>query len=304
MDAMIKLQNVEKSYGTHKAVNKLSLQVQRDSFFSFLGPNGAGKSTTIAMLSTLLKKDAGNIYIDGLDMDSDAVAIRSKIGIVFQNCRMDGMLNGYENLQLRCGLYSTIHNANQRVEELADMCQLKSFLYQRVDTLSGGQRRRLDIARALLPNPALFILDEPTTGLDPCSRKEIWDMIMMLKERYHMTIFLTTHDMEEAKHSDQLAILLHGSVRSQGSVQELTHRYVSDRLYVYGRQKKIIEVLQRRHAHWQLETTRILIHVTSTQEALAILHQCELYIDTFEMIHGNLEEAYRIIVKEGEQCLP
>lgn len=297
MGAMIRVEDVSKSYGEKRAVKQLSFCVEEESFFAFLGPNGAGKSTTISMLSTLVKKDAGKIYIDGCDMDTQAEQIRAKLGIVFQNCRLDGSLSGYENLMVRNGLYPSFENARAHIMKIAGMCEIKDFLHQRVDTLSGGQRRRLDIARALLPNPSLLILDEPTTGLDPCSRKELWEMLMKLKKKLGMTIFLTTHDMEEARHADRLCILMDGEVRVQGSVQELTRRYGHPHLYLYGkRQDAILQRISTRGLNYQRDEGKIIIDVRGYQEALSILRSCELLLEDFELIHGSLDEAYRRIV--------
>lgn len=298
METMIEFSDVTKSYGEKIAVDRLSLAVEKESFFAFLGPNGAGKSTTIAILSTLARKDQGKILIHDYDIDTQAKRIRSELGIVFQGSRLDGSLSGYENLMLRSGLYPALADATGQVKTIAHMCEVQEYLHQRVDTLSGGQRRRLDIARALLPNPSLLILDEPTTGLDPCSRKEIWNMILKLKEELHMTIFLTTHDMEEAKQADQLCILMHGKKQAQGSVSELTQRYVNHHLSLYSkRPQAVIQQLTFRRTPWREEKNSVVAEVHSMREALSILRSCEQFLEDFEMAHGSLDEVYRSIVK-------
>ncbi|MFP4177898.1 MAG: ABC transporter ATP-binding protein, partial [Acholeplasmataceae bacterium] len=205
MDRIIRIENLVKTYGDVVAVNDISFGVERGSLFAFLGPNGAGKSTTINILTTLLKADSGRVYLNDRE---DPVYFRTRIGVVFQENVLDGELTVEENLLYRGALYMNDRaRVWERYQQLVDYLGLNDFSHQRFRTLSGGQKRRVEIARALFSNPEILLLDEPTTGLDPETRQVVWGVIDDLRQRDRLTIFLTTHYMEEAANADHVIII-------------------------------------------------------------------------------------------------
>jgi len=231
MKKIIEVANLRKNYGKITAVKDISFYVEQGKLFSFLGPNGAGKSTTIDTLCTLLDFDSGQITINGLDLRKDSQAIRQMIGVVFQEGVLDTLLTVRENLTIRAGLYTSdkarIKNA---VHEAVAATELEEFIDRPYGKLSGGQRRRADIARALVHTPQILFLDEPTTGLDPQTRKSIWNTIRQLQIKTGMTVFLTTHYMEEAAESDYIIVIDHGEIAAKGTPAALKTRYTTDTL--------------------------------------------------------------------------
>lgn len=213
MPEYIRVKDLSKVYHKHEAVSHISFQVKKGQIFAFLGPNGAGKSTTINILSTLLFKSGGSIQVGGLDLDRQRQAVKRKIGIVFQDDVLDEGLSVYQNLLYRGGLYIPKENElKKRISEISSLLMLDPILPQKYRECSGGQKRLAQIARALLPAPGLLILDEPTTGLDPVTRQKVWEALLVLRERMQMTIFFTTHYMEEAAFSDAICVLDHGRI--------------------------------------------------------------------------------------------
>ena len=199
MKNIIEINGLNKCFGEVKAVQDLSFRVKEGELFAFLGVNGAGKSTTINILCGQLGKDSGSVFIDGMDLDKDTDNIKRNIGIVFQTSLLDSMLSVYDNLKCRAALYGISGpSLEKRLSELSELLAFKPLLQRTLGKLSGGQRRRIDIARALLHKPKILILDEPTTGLDPQTRKLLWNVISDLRRETKMTVFLTTHYMEEA----------------------------------------------------------------------------------------------------------
>ena len=206
---ILEVRDLVKRYGNFVAVNNISFKVKKGSLFAFLGLNGAGKSTTINIITSIIIKNSGKVFINGRDLDRESYKIKSEIGIVFQNSVLDGALSAKENLQIRSRYYGIKKNEwKEREKILIDMLDLSSFYEKPIAKLSGGQKRRVDIARAMVHNPKLLILDEPTTGLDPQTRVSVWNLINMLREKTGMTVFLTTHYMEEAADADYVIILL------------------------------------------------------------------------------------------------
>lgn len=299
MSAFLEVKNLRKSYKQHIVLKGIDFQIHEGEFFALLGPNGAGKSTTISILCGLMQKDSGSIMIYGQDIDAHHKDAYQQIGVVFQHHCMDEILNGYDNLFLRCGFYHIPYKQAQlRVRELSSLCHLDDFLYQRVSTLSGGQKRRLDIARALIPKPSLLILDEPTTGLDPISRTHIWDMMQRLRSEQHISILLTTHYLEEASDADTICILYEGKVALYGDVNCICKEHIQDTLYLYGnRLEAIADVLNRRFVKFQRCDDCLKIAITSTQQTLSILQSCALLVQRFEVLHGSLQDVYKTIVK-------
>ncbi|RJX27405.1 MAG: ABC transporter ATP-binding protein, partial [Acholeplasma sp.] len=244
MDCIVRVENLVKSYGEIKAVNDISFKVKRGSLFAFLGPNGAGKSTTINVMTTLLDKDSGQVFLNEQTEDE---YFRNKIGVVFQGNVLDEDLTVKENLIYRGALYLKDKAAvKARYDELAKYLNLYEFENQRYKTLSGGQKRRTEIARALFSNPEILLLDEPTTGLDPETRQIVWKVIEDLKKNHGMTIFLTTHYMEEAANADHVVIINKGKIVAEGTPAQLKDEYSYDRLKIVAKDKKImIETLEK-----------------------------------------------------------
>lgn len=235
MSDVIRIENLYKSYGEVKAVSNLSFKVKEGELFAFLGVNGAGKSTTISVLSGVLSKDSGKVFIDGVDIDSDWEKTKRALGVVFQTSALDKSLSVKDNLIHRASLYGIVgKEAKERIEYLADILSFKDFINRPVGKLSGGQRRKADIARALIHNPRILILDEPTTGLDPQTRTNIWAVIDNLRKNDKMTVFLTTHYMEEAADADFVVIIDGGKMVAEGTPIELKNKYTRDFITIYG----------------------------------------------------------------------
>ncbi len=219
MKNIIEISHLSKSFGDIKAVQDLSFCVREGELFAFLGTNGAGKSTTINILCGQLSKDGGTVVIDSADLDRNLEQIKRIIGAVFQNSVLDAPLSVYDNLQSRAALYGLTGAAfKKRLTELSEMLEFKELLKRPVGKLSGGQRRRIDVARALLNRPKILILDEPTTGLDPQTRKTLWNVISGLRRNENLSVFLTTHYMEEAAEADYVVILESGKIAAEGTL--------------------------------------------------------------------------------------
>lgn len=232
---ILEIKELNKSFGTLRAVRDVSFSVKEGELFAFLGVNGAGKSTTISMICGELKKDGGSIFIDGTPMEQDADRLKRLLGVVFQQSVLDRPLSVRENLESRAALYGLCgEDFENRLKELDELFGLKELLERPLGKLSGGQRRKIDIARALLHRPKLLILDEPTTGLDPQTRKTVWGVIEHLRKTENMTVLLTTHYMEEAAEADFVVILDNGQVVAEGTPLELKNRYTGDFITLYG----------------------------------------------------------------------
>ena len=222
MQNIIEINNLDKSFQDVHAVNDLSLRVKEGELFAFLGVNGAGKSTTISIMCGMLAKDGGKVFIDGKDVDKDMREITKELGVVFQNTVLDAKLSVKDNLTSRAALYGiTGKEAKQRIAHLAELLEFKDILNRTFGKLSGGQKRRVDVARALLNNPKILILDEPTTGLDPEARKALWSVVTTLRKNQNMTVFLTTHYMEEAARADRILVMNDGGLVLDGTPREV-----------------------------------------------------------------------------------
>lgn len=301
MEYVVEVKGLKKSYKQQCVLHGIDFQIKQGEFFALLGPNGAGKSTTISILCGLLKKDEGEVYLQGKSVDDHPQNIAKGVGVVFQNHCMDELLSGYENLILRCGFYGLSKKAaKKRVKELSELCELTSFLHQKCATLSGGQKRRLDIARALIPSPVLLILDEPTTGLDPVSRTHIWEMIQSLRHKHGMSILLTTHYLDEVKDADTICMLLRGKIALYGSLQQIHKEYIKDYLYLYSDQlEPMARILNNRKLLFERRNNALCVAIQSTRQTLSILQACAMSLSRFEVISGSLEDVY-IKLLEGE----
>ena len=243
---IIEVSNLKKSYGDIEAVKGIDFYVDEGSLFAFLGLNGAGKSTTIDMMCTFLKADSGKIKIDNYEVNKDDDKIKSLIGVVFQDSVLDDLLTVKENLKVRSKLYNMSKSEfDKNLEEIAHVTSINDFLNRQYGKLSGGQRRRADIARALINKPKILFLDEPTTGLDPNSRKSVWDMIRRLQEENNMTVFLTTHYMEEAAKADYIIIMNEGKIEAKGTTYELKEKYTKDKMIVYTKNNRRLQRVYR-----------------------------------------------------------
>ena len=235
MENIIEIEHLCKSFGDVKAVNDLSFCVKKGELFAFLGLNGAGKSTTISVICGQARKDSGKVIVCGNNIDDGIDPISGKIGVVFQNSVLDKSLSVKENLISRAALYGiTGKKFEARLSELKELLGFGDLLGRTVGKLSGGQRRRIDIARALIHRPEILILDEPTTGLDPQTRKLLWNVVSDLRKKEGMTVFLTTHYMEEAADSDYIIILDSGKISAEGTPLELKNKYTGDYITLYG----------------------------------------------------------------------
>ena len=288
---IIRIDHLSKSFRDVKAVDDLSFRVREGELFAFLGVNGAGKSTTINMLCGQLARDEGEIEIDGERPESNTDEIKRKIGVVFQNSVLDSPLTVYDNLQSRAALYGITGKAfRDRLSELSGLLDLSGLMKRSVGKLSGGQRRRIDIARALIHNPKILILDEPTTGLDPQTRKKLWSVISALRRERKMTVFLTTHYMEEAADADFVVIIDGGRKAAEGTPLQLKNTYSGDFITIYG----VTEEDVRNLGMGKYEKVRdgYRISVGSTREATElILKHPEIFSD-YEITKGRMDDVF------------
>lgn len=290
MKNMIEIKNLNKSFGKIKAVQDLSLEVKEGELFAFLGINGAGKSTTISIICSQLEKDSGKVYVNGRDLDNDSSEIKKNLGVVFQNSVLDKALTVKENLKNRAALYSiTGREFDKRLEELCELLEFKDLLKRPVGKLSGGQRRRIDIARALFHKPKILILDEPTTGLDPQTRKAVWNVVDKLRENENITVFLTTHYMEEAAEADYVVILDSGKIVAKGTPQELKNEYTGDYIILYNINENQIRVLNQDYEKLP-NAYRIAVSDASQATELIVAHP-ELFTD-YEIIKGKMDDVF------------
>ena len=292
---IIKIENLEKSFGKIKAVRKINLEVYEGSLFAFLGINGAGKSTTISMMYGGLKIDSGRITICGQDVATHLDKIKNQIGVVFQDSVLDKTLTVYENLKFRAGFYGIFgQDFKARYQELEKLFDLAEIKKQKIQKLSGGQKRRVDIARAIIHQPKILILDEPTTGLDPGTRSKVWRIISKLREDFKMTIFLTTHYMEEAADADYVTILDKGRIIAEGTPLELKTQYATDVLHLYGVDESEVKKLklpyQKIHKDFQIKVKNSAV-VTQL-----IVKNPELFQD-FELIKSTLDDVFLAVTK-------
>lgn len=290
MNDVIVIDNLSKSYKQLKAVDDLSFRIKRGELFAFLGINGAGKSTTINIICGQLKKDQGKVYIADMDIDKNLQLIKHKIGVVFQNSILDPQLSVKDNLQVKASLYSMKKDEiKKRVEYLAELLDFKSYINRPIGKLSGGQKRRIDIARALLHQPEILILDEPTTGLDPQTRKMMWNVINKLRKEKNMTVLLTTHYMEEASEADYVVIIDSGKKVAEGTPLELKNKYVGDYMLIYNTDE---DKIKRLNLPYEKIPLGYRIEVKDTKEATELIkNNSDLFID-YELIKGKMDDVF------------
>jgi len=290
MQNIIEINNLDKSFQDVHAVNDLSLRVKEGELFAFLGVNGAGKSTTISIMCGMLAKDGGKVFIDGKDVDKDMREITKELGVVFQNTVLDAKLSVKDNLTSRAALYGiTGKEAKQRIAHLAELLEFKDILNRTFGKLSGGQKRRVDVARALLNNPKILILDEPTTGLDPEARKALWSVVTSLRKNQNMTVFLTTHYMEEAADADYVVILDSGKISAKGTPLELKNNYTGDFVTIYNVDEDKIKALGLPYENIR-DAVRIAVKNTEEARDLIVGHP-DLFTD-FEITKGKMDDVF------------
>lgn len=290
MQNIIEINNLDKSFQDVHAVNDLSLRVKVGELFAFLGVNGAGKSTTISIMCGMLAKDGGKVFIDGKDVDKDMREITKELGVVFQNTVLDAKLSVKDNLTSRAALYGiTGKEAKQRIAHLAELLEFKDILNRTFGKLSGGQKRRVDVARALLNNPKILILDEPTTGLDPEARKALWSVVTSLRKNQNMTVFLTTHYMEEAADADYVVILDSGKISAEGTPLELKNNYTGDFVTIYNVDEDKIKALGLPYENIR-DAVRIAVKNTKEARDLIVKHP-DLFTD-FEITKGKMDDVF------------
>lgn len=255
--------------------------------------NGAGKSTTINIISGILKKDAGTVTVCGHDLDREADKIKSEIGIVFQNSVLDKKMTGYDNLKSRANLYGIYgEEFKARLAEISELLDLKDILKRPIIKLSGGQKRRLDIARALFHNPKLLILDEPTTGLDPKTRITVWNVIDRLRKEGGLTVFLTTHYMEEAAGADYVVILDAGKKVAEGTPHDLKNKYANDFIRFYSRLDQVEKIFTNLGASVRRERDFIEAAVKTTAEVAGLIKKYPDLFEDFEVLKGNMDNVF------------
>jgi multidrug/hemolysin transport system ATP-binding protein len=308
MAKSIQVNRLVKKYGGLLAVDEISFDVEEGTLFAFLGPNGAGKSSTINCICTTSEITSGSATVAGYDVARESAQVRASIGTVFQESVLDNLLTVRENLLIRGALYNLPKSMIQkRVEEVADAVSITDILGRKYGKLSGGQRRRVDMARGLLHRPKILFLDEPTTGLDPQTRTKVWNTVAQLQKKTGMTVFMTTHYMEEAADADEVAIIDGGKIAAHGTPAELRLKYSKDYLRV---QPKDLESLSGKLSEMgvSFENDRgvLVMKQGSSMEALALLKKIEADVFQFEVLRGNMDDVFMAVTghairEEGEK---
>ncbi|RKA27714.1 Daunorubicin/doxorubicin resistance ATP-binding protein DrrA [Listeria monocytogenes] len=299
---MIKLTNVVKKFGKVEAVKGINLEVEKGSLFAFLGENGAGKSTTLSMICTESEPTSGEIFIADEKLTfKNRKLFRQKLGVVFQENVLDDLLTVRENLYNRASLYGkTKAEITERLALVSSIMGIEDILNRRFEKLSGGQKRRAEIARAIMHDPEILLLDEPTTGLDPKTRVSVWKIIDYLREELGMTVFLTTHYLEEAKDADQLAVIHKGKIIAQGTPANIRSRFSVDKIFFYdAKVAELQTIIEKINLPFKVtkETMRVDV-INQDVEILAILNQTAGLYGSFEVIKGNLDDAFISMIKE------
>ena len=290
MDNIMEISHLHKSFGAVKAVQDLNFCVKKGELFAFLGVNGAGKSTTINIMCGELRKDSGSVLIGGADLDKEPDSIRRKLGVVFQSSVLDKDLSVRDNLRSRAALYGIHGKAfEKRLEELTELLDFADLLKRPLGKLSGGQRRRIDIARALLHQPEILILDEPTTGLDPQTRTNLWQVIGRLRREQGMMVFLTTHYMEEAADADYVVIIDHGRIAAEGTPLTLKNTYTGDFITLYGITEEQVKTLGASYESIR-DAYRVFVKDTAAATEL-ILRYPEIFRD-YEITKGKMDDVF------------
>ena len=303
MTYAIEVSNLKKFFGTIEAVKGIHFQVKKGSLFAFLGSNGAGKSTTIEILCTLLEKTSGDVTINGhlLGTMRNNDRIRQSIGIVFQQSLLDKELTVKENIIHRGRFYHlTKAQLIENYQFVWQYLKLGEIENKKYGQLSGGQRRRADIARAIIHKPSILFLDEPTTGLDPHTRKFVWETVEGLRKDIGMTIFLTTHYMEEATNADQIVVIKKGGIVAQGTPNELKERFASDQLVLSFKNETDIEHISEQIDCEMMQFGDVYkVNIPSTLHAIPIIERIQPFLASFEVIKGSIDQVFIQINEEA-----
>ena len=301
MSIILEVKKLTKKYKNFVAVNDISFEVVKQSLFAFLGPNGAGKSTTINIIATLLEKTSGNILINGYHVGLENQMVRQNIGIVFQNNMLDELLTVRENIILRAALYNiSKKECEKRLEEMHEYIGLSDILDRKYGKLSGGQKRKSDIARALIHYPTILFLDEPTTGLDPNTRIHVWKIIKKLQIEKQITIFLTTHYMEEATRADKIVIINKGQIVVEGTPSQLKDKYSIDIVKIMPFDiTAYILYLNNKGLKYDVVADQVIVPVKNSKDALMLLKESEYYIKSFEVLNGSMDDVFLNITGEA-----
>ncbi len=294
MEKILEVNHLKKYYGKIKAVDDISFYVEKGKLFAFLGPNGAGKSTTIDVLCTLLKPDEGEVIVNGYHLGKDDNQIRSSIGVVFQEGFLDALLTVEENIKIRGHFYGLNGKPlDDAFTQVVYATGVSEFLKRPYGKLSGGQRRRSDIARALINTPQILFLDEPTTGLDPQTRKKVWETIKKMQRETGMTVFLTTHYMEEAGEADYVIVIDNGKIAARGTPLDLKRQYASDSLkIIFSDLPSIVNILQTMGLEYRTTQQEVIVRIPNTMEALPIIDRCRPFMAGFEVLAGTMDDAF------------
>ena len=292
MSHIIEIRNLKKFFGDTKAVDDITFSVEEGELFAFLGLNGAGKSTTINILVGVLKRDSGDCFVNNFSVDEISKILPS-IGIVFQTSVLDKKLSVYDNLRYRAMLYGMDKKEfENNLKYFIDKLDLGQILKKQLDKLSGGQKRKVDIVRALLHKPNILILDEPTTGLDPKTRKLVWDTINELRKTTNLTVLLTTHYMEEASIADNVVIIDGGKIVAEGSPLTLKNKYANDYIKAYKYDNSIFEILDKAKIPYKKEKNCLEILFKSTDEAKNFLVEHNNLFKDIEIVKGSMDDVF------------
>jgi len=291
---IIEVKNFIKRYGSFTAVDNISFDVEEGSIFAFLGPNGAGKSTTINTLCTIFDKSEGELTIDSLDVSTQKDKVRSVIGVVFQDNTLDAKMTVEENLKMHCVFYKVPKNEMEsRIKFVLELVELTEWRKKLVGALSGGMKRRVEIARGLVHYPKVLFLDEPTTGLDPQTRSHIWEYVVKLQKEKEMTIFLTTHYMDEAEICSKVAIMDHGKIIAHDTPFMLKKQYTTDRAYITTiNPSKLEELLKVQNMEYVVKEKYHRIDIEDNAKLLHVLSECKSDITDIEVRKGTLNDVF------------
>ena len=296
-DYSLEIKNLVKTYnkGQVKAVNDISFYVEKGVLFSFLGINGAGKSTTINIICSIINKDSGKIFVEGHDLDTEFEKIKEEIGVVFQTSVLDQSLTVYQNLKFRTDFYHlTKEEKKNNIDKIIKLLGLEPILKQKVSSLSGGQKRRVDIARAMVHNPKLLILDEPTTGLDPNTRLVVWNLIDKIRKETGMTVLLTTHYLEEAENSSYVVIMDKGNIIAKGTPNNLKNEYANDSIVCYLELNPDFEkkLSKEKVTFKYLENKSAYLISIKNENAKELINKYPEFIKDFEVIKGTMDDVF------------
>lgn len=303
MDYAIEVNNLTKYYQDFCAVDNISFKVKKGTLFAFLGMNGAGKSTTINTICSILNATDGEILINGKELIANRDAIKHEIGVVFQNSVLDQSLTVLDNLKIRTSFYGLPKDVREKnIKEIIDILELEPILKKQIKNLSGGQKRRVDIARAMVHKPSLLILDEPTTGLDPKTRKMVWELVNKIREETGMTVFLTTHYLEEAEKAVDVIIMNHGRIIAEGSPVELKNKYSQDHLFVYIKKdanfEKELKSAKIPHS-FDIERDCYDVIIEKGKDVKDIIKKFDKFITDFEVKKGTMEDVFLLVTGEN-----